>query len=55
MCQEVFSEDVRPADKLEVSISTMTLFLEIRLIEVKGKMGSYEFPADTGFLCVKLL
>ena len=33
----VFSEDVRPAQKLEVSISTMTLFYEIKLIDVLGE------------------
>jgi len=33
----VFSEDERPAQKLKVSISTVTLFYEIKLIEVQGK------------------
>jgi hypothetical protein len=49
----VFSEDVTPAQKLEVSIGTMTLFYEVKLIEVQGKNG-LKFPADVGFLCSKL-
>jgi len=39
----VFSEDVRPAQKLEVSISTVTLFYEIKLIEAQGKNGLLNF------------
>jgi hypothetical protein len=51
LCLEIFFEDFKPRQKLEVGNSK--LFHGISLVKPQGKKGNHKFPAVAGFLCDK--